>query len=131
MKSRIYCKTDGCRRYANINEDGICPRCLQNDQGQVDEVETPGICGICNNEIDDHVTNSIGCDGCDKWFHPKCAGPSALLELIPQAGTEAAANLKGMLLWYCPQCVAGPTQGLCFGFRVPWDLPGPCSIQFG
>ena len=108
MITRTYCKKDGCRRYANINPNGFCPYCQPTDESNDSQ---PCICGICNEEIQDGETSCIGCDSCEKWFHPSCAGPpelQSLLDLISKAGNNS--SMKGLLLWLCPSCATGPNK---------------------
>ena len=102
-----YCKTDSCRKYANLNQDGYCPRCQSSDTNVLDE--TISNCGICKLAINDEESKSIGCDGCGTWSHAECAGPPALINLISISTAENHSSdkpLLGMLLWFCPNCSA-------------------------
>lgn len=106
--SRIYCKTDNCRRYANLNDDGFCPTCKPPPpQPQEPSAESEySSCTICELEISNGDT-TIGCDVCGKWAHPKCAGPAelvALIEAINNHSDESTALIKGLLIWICPKC---------------------------
>ena len=105
VKTRVYCLTDSCKRYANLSSDGYCPRCVSAGAEPLEEESST--CNICNDEIIDAVTKSIGCDGCGNWFHAKCAGPQALIDLITAADNQ---GIQGMLLWFCPDCASGPTR---------------------
>ena len=78
MKKHIACKTDGCRKWANLNKDGVCPACVSTPPpAAADDVDI--MCTMCNQAIqDDHKT--IGCDLCNKWFHSKCVGLDELVQ---------------------------------------------------
>ena len=84
MKTRISCKTDGCRKWAKINEEGFCPACKPAD------VELISVCNICKENIDETESEIkfLGCDLCDQWYHPKCAGPDDLLTLLDSLTAE-------------------------------------------
>ena len=92
---RVYCKTDECRRWANL-VNGICPSCVSNN-GTDSESEV-SLCKICSEQIDEsEIANTIACDKCKNWFHSSCAGPQSLLKLLEvlSANCETPA-----LNWY-------------------------------
>ena len=112
VTKRIYCKKDGCRKYANLNENGFCPTC-QPPPAEESEGEEENKCALCNEAIDEESDNVIGCDVCQKLFHPKCAGPAELVQLwdlFAKAASPAAQVIKGTLLWICPDCSQKPEQ---------------------
>ena len=113
MMLRHYCKTENCRRYANLNQDGFCPVCQPPETSTNECVDN---CGICRAEIKDEISKSIGCDSCGKWFHAECAGPTALIDLITEAVKHSPEKpLLGLLLWFCPDCTTRPVQDYKIG----------------
>ena len=118
--SKVRCKSDNCKRYANLNSDGICPKCVS--AGIDLPTEIISTCKICNNSINDEISKSIGCAGCCEWFHADCEGPSALIDLITQAENQ---ELVGMLLWFCPSCSTGPTKTFSIGDSKCAKFPPP------
>ena len=101
---RIYCKTTTCRKWANINDDGLCPNCVSDTNN--DSLIPDCICSICKEEVLDNETKALGCDLCKNWFHPKCVGNNAILDLldaVAQIGSEEK-TFVGCLLWLCPEC---------------------------
>ena len=118
MKTRTFCKTDVCRKYANLNPEGYCPTCRPVESQEIQDEQTASICGNCSKDIDDNYEHNraIGCDICSTWFHSKCAGPSELLKLLDcisnNIGETKENNILGMLLWICPKCSNGADK--CF-----------------
>ena len=105
VTTRIYCKTEGCRKYSKLNEEGYCPVCKPppQEEDEADQIKYT----ICKEVIDENTDGMIGCDVCQKWFHPKCAGPAelvALWDLLSKASSSAAQVINGTLLWICPDC---------------------------
>ena len=107
---RIYCKTEACRKYANLNEEGYCPVCKP-PQPQEQE-DDKSVCTICEVNINEETDGVIGCDVCHKWFHPKCVGPPELDKLwdLFAKNSTSAEIIKGTLLWICPECSKKPDQ---------------------
>ena len=105
---RVYCKSNDCRRYANLI-NGVCPSCATPDVDAGNESNTC-VCNICSEQIDDSSpASTVSCDSCKNWFHSTCAGPPEfvkLMELLSE--TEGASTMKGLLLWVCPNCSNGP-----------------------
>ena len=65
MKSRIYCKTTSCRRWANLNEKELCPTCASS-ANEVEEQEGGDCkCNYCDQVVSDNDNKVIGCDLCD------------------------------------------------------------------
>lgn len=66
-------------------------------------------CGVCEKAcIDtemspeaDFSESSVGCDGCEKWFHFHCVGLT---------GTESFLKPSSKLKYYCPNCQEFPTH---------------------
>ena len=118
MKTRTFCKTDVCRKYANLNPEAYCPTCRPVESQEIQDEQTASICGNCSKDIDDNDEHNraIGCDICSTWFHSKCAGPSELLKLLDcisnNIGETKENNILGMLLWICPKCSNGADK--CF-----------------
>ena len=116
---RIYCKTVSCRKWANINADGLCPDCASNTSDMAEAI-TPCICNICKEEVQDNETKALGCDLCKNWFHPNCVGDEAILNLLDAVSQLEgdASKFVGCLLWLCPRCTSEPKKinlndGLC------------------
>ena len=127
MMLRHYCKTENCRRYANLNQDVFCPVCQPPETSTNECVDN---CGICRAEIKDEISKSIGCDSCGKWFHAECAGPTALIDLITEAVKHSPEKpLLGLLLWFCPDCTTRPVQDYKIGeSKYIHVLPHLCQI---
>ena len=103
---RVSCKSDDCRKWANLNDDGLCPKCVTN-AADTNEDCAACFCKICKQEVKDEETKAIGCDLCKNWFHPKCVSNNdAILQLLDTVTTED--NLLGCLLWLCPDCMSKP-----------------------
>ena len=120
---RHYCKTENCRKYANLNQDGFCPVCQPPETTTNECIDN---CGICQAEIKDDISKSIGCDGCGKWFHAECAGPTALIDLITEAIKHSPEKpLLGLLLWFCPDCATRPAQAYKIGESKCIHVPPP------
>ena len=106
---RIYCKTDNCRRYANLNDEGYCPTCKPTPPPAEEVNDDPCNCCICKLEIGDG-DSTLGCDICGKWAHPKCAGPAELVALIEaiknndKAESNTTQVVQDLLFWICPAC---------------------------
>ena len=69
------------------------------------EVIPTCICNICKEEVLDNETKALGCDLCKSWYHPKCVGKEAILELLDAvAQIDEGNDFLGCLLWICPIC---------------------------
>ena len=96
--SRIYCKTQNCRKWSKLNADQYCPTCVTTDV----EADIDCKCSICNKDVAENDNKTIGCDICNNWFHSKCVGcPDALVEFMNANGPE---TFLGNLIWICPKC---------------------------
>ena len=112
---RVYCKNDGCRNWANLNNEGLCPKCVSSSSGDDKDPDVCN-CNICKHEVKDEETQAIGCDLCRNWFHPKCVGNEDTLKLLDAVSNQS--NFQGCLLWLCPDCSSSPRQikvnnGIC------------------
>ena len=118
VRSKVQCKSDNCRRWANLNSDGFCPKCVS--AGIDSSNDAVSTCNICKKDINDEDSQSVGCDGCGDWFHAKCAGPAALIELVTKAQSQ---ELLGMLLWFCPECFSSSAKTYSIGDSKCTKLP--------
>ena len=66
------CSTKGCRKYKNINENGLCPKhvSLKEKLAASNDVAIYK-CGTCKNPCEDN-DRGILCPCCDTWFHSSC-----------------------------------------------------------
>ena len=89
----VTCKTKGCRRKENINDQGLCIPCKQNET----KLEKQK-CGTCKKDLTDEQ-KAIGCDKCLIWHHIECENMSEnLYDMI--AETEEDDGIR----WYCKTC---------------------------
>ena len=100
------CKTTNCRKWANLNSDGFCPKCVSVED---DDDCVGSVCNVCNSEIQEDDNKVIGCDVCNNWYHAECAGcPDELLKIIDAMTTDSTDEnstcLLGNLIWVCMKC---------------------------
>ena len=88
------CKTDKCRRYTRLDENGYCPTCVSR-QNKLESDSTPYPCGKCGKNCVD-VQSCLECELCFEWSHAICLDINAdgykLLKSMP--GTR----------WFCTKC---------------------------
>ena len=53
----MQCKTDGCRKYTQLNENGYCTTCQPPAEVSESDQEK---CGICDEQIDEDEFGIIG-----------------------------------------------------------------------
>ena len=101
MPINTTCKTDKCRRWAQLNEDGFCPKC-QHSSNNNDEydLEEDQECSHCNEKINGEF--ALACDCCHKWFDINCVGSSMLKDVL----TKQPSNvILGGIKWICNKCI--------------------------
>ena len=105
MRKRTFCRTETCRKWASLNENGFCPTCQPPSHVAVDE-ELDCVCGHCEEALtDEGNANHIGCDLCPKWFHPKCIGSDELVKLIVSLSeSPGSSSILGSFIWICAKC---------------------------
>ena len=121
------CKTTNCKKWANLNSDGYCPKCASTEN---DDDCVGCLCSICNSEIQEEDNKIIGCDLCDNWYHAKCTGcPDELLQIMNNVNTDnddqGPSGFLGNLIWVCPECntdspkTISITKNACKSIELP------------
>ena len=87
----------------------ITGRVLRNSvpQNHADHAaDAQSLCGMCTNQSSPVQDDGIGCDRCDKWFHPtpQCTGlASQVIQSIQSSGGDG-------VLFICIGCRSGPVS---------------------
>ena len=93
--TRATCTTDKCRRWKNLDKNGVCP--IHTTANPVGNQEVCSKCSLIVNDVDP----AISCDLCDKWCHLDCSDiDQELYALIDPTDKEPPKGIK----WFCENC---------------------------
>ena len=102
--TRVYCTVSRCSRWANINNDGLCPKHVA--LAEKDKGEVIYKCLECDMECKKDQP-AVLCDRCDTWAHITCINmPRDIYDMIFKEG-----NIAGMR-YFCPKCDEKVTEAM-------------------
>ena len=104
-QSRNYCKIEKCRKWANLDENGICSYHVElqkRDKGNV--IFT---CKTCSLAVEDKH-KSVLCECCNSWFHTACEDvDDETFDLLFKKGSKLSK-----LRFFCSTCDNKVTEAL-------------------
>ena len=103
--TRVYCNVSRCSRWANINENGLCPRHVA--QIAKDKGEVVYKCLECDTACEKDQP-AVLCDRCDTWVHTACIDMSDdIYNMLFKHGSK----VPGMR-YFCKKCEDRVTEAL-------------------
>ena len=110
---RKLCTVNKCRKWKDLNENGVCPDHINSPNDQPEDVCK---CSKCNNDVNENDA-AINCDLCNKWFHRCCTDIKPdIYDLIDPEQEESPKGFQ----WYCDSCLPAITT-LINNFRAKKD----------
>ena len=90
----VRCVTPGCSRFKDLNEDGLCPRCIASIAAISKAGKVPQYpCNVCKRECEEK-DRSLLCDICEHWTHSTCVKMS-------EEEYNLIQRFNLTLNWYC------------------------------
>ena len=103
--NRTYCNVTRCSKWANINEDGLCPRhatLAAKDKGEITYK-----CLECDNDCLEKQP-ALLCDRCDQWVHTSCTDMSEdIYNMLFKKGTKVSG-----MRYFCAKCDGKVTEAI-------------------
>ena len=97
--TRTTCTTNKCRRWKNLDENGVCP--IHTSVNPIED-QNQEVCTKCSIVVND-VDPAISCDSCDKWCHLDCTDVNEdLYKLIDPNEGDPPMGIK----WFCECCLS-------------------------
>ena len=96
--TRTTCKISKCRKWKNLNDNGVCPD--HTSANHTDEQEICK-CNTCSLVVNDNDL-AINCELCNEWCHISCSTiGQTLYELIDPEEGDPPVGFQ----WFCDTCL--------------------------
>ena len=96
--ARTYCRISKCTRWANLNQDDVCPRHVA--LAEKDKGEIIYKCLECDDACKSDQ-QALLCERCDCWVHISCAGVEQdVYDMFFKKGSKLTAGIR----FFCKKC---------------------------